>query len=482
MHPTRHELLFALACLLVVAVVLTLLLRPRSTAPLVLYSSPTGSGTSCTETAPCRVADAWALMQPGATLLLQDGTYRRSQGGTIDPPDTLAGTASQPITVKALHDGQVLLDAEHAGFAVFLQTGNDYWHVEGVNGTNGKEAVFRSRANHVRFVRLIAYEGTSGEADSLGISMSGPGVDQICIDCAAWGSNMRKLYEFSQSQAPNQDMLGSGCRRCWGEWNDHPEGVSKPNVVYQAGYRSRNQIWENVIGTWRETGTEGDAEGIVRMFYGCEESDMRANLKLLGSLFYLRNGVLSHLNQLATGDCGSAMTFRDVVAVVESEHTTVKPFMFRAGESVTPEADNVCDNCVSAHAGTPSMNQGGSGWTLKGFREGRGLAEAMGGANVYEVLPSLCYRVEGGVLTTQPLYPWPMNSRIKAARIASGAPEVDVTATVEQLLGSIPQACKAGSTPPQPEPPPLTSLSCTGQITQVPGPIQLACQPVTRTR
>jgi hypothetical protein len=473
----------ALLALLVLVVLATLLLRPTPrTAPLVLYASPTGTGTACSETAPCRVADAWPRMQPGATLLLRDGTYKRSQGGAIDPPDTLAGTADKPITVKALNDGQVTIDAEHTGFAVFLQTGNDWWRVEGVNGTNGTEAIFRSRANHVRFVRVIAYEGTSGEADSLGISMSGPGIDQVCIDCAAWGTNMRKLFEFSQSQAPNQDMQGSGCRRCWGEWNDHPEGVSKPNNVYQGGYRSRGQIWENVIGTWRETGTVGDAEGIFRMFYGCQETDMRANLTLLGSLFYLSNGAGARLGQLATADCGSQMTFRDVVALVGSDHTTVKPFLFRSSSgSLTPEQDNVCERCVGVSS-TPSVNQEGSGWTMPGFREGRSLAEAMGGANVYTALPGLCYQVEAGVLTNKPNWPWPMEHRIRQARIASGAPEVSVTGVVESLLGVIPDHCRSDRQPVPPQPPQPGAMTCTGTVPSVPGAVTLTCQPQEGTR
>lgn len=484
MTLSRIETAFTLALIALLAVLLTFFLRPRSTTPAVFYASPTGQGNACSETAPCRV-DAWTqspqLATPGATLLLMDGVYRRSQGGTIDPLDSIAGTASQPITVRALNDGGVLLDAEHTGFAVFLQVGNDHWRIEGINGTNGKEAIFRSRANHVRFVRVIAYEGTSGEADSLGISMSGPGVDQICIDCAAWGSNMRKIYEFSQSQAPGQDMQGSGCRRCWGEWNDHPEGQSNPNVTYQAGYRSRGQIWENVIGTWRQVGTVGDAEGIFRMFYRCDEPDMTARLQLLGSLMYLRNGVpASNLTQLATGDCGSQMTMRDVVAMAESEHAGVKPFMFRNSDSITQEEGNVCERCVGV-GGTPSVNQSGSGWTMPGFREGRTLAEATGGQSVYTLLPALCYRSEGGVTTQSPLWPWPMESRIREARVASGAPAVEVTKTVEQLLGTIPPQCR-DDTPKPPDPGPGPSpvaMSCTGDLLAQ-GKLSMSCVPQTR--
>ena len=52
--------------------------------------------------------------------------------------------------------------------------------------------------------------------------------------------NLRKVFNGSQVG----DAQGGGFRRCWGEWNDHTEGESYPMSTYQAGYGSRNQLWE----------------------------------------------------------------------------------------------------------------------------------------------------------------------------------------------------------------------------------------------
>jgi hypothetical protein len=174
------------------------------------------------------------------------------------------------------------------------------------------------------------------------------------------------------------------------------------------------------------------------------------------------------------------MTFREVVALVDSDHTQVKPFLFRSSSgSLTPEADNVCERCVGV-SDTPSVNQEGSGWTMPGFREGRTLAEAMGGQSVYDALPALCYRSEGGVTTNSPLWPWPMDSRIRAARIASGAPEVSVTGVVEGLLGPPPDHCRWDRQPPiPPQPPQPAVLTCTGALASIPGSITLTCQQET---
>jgi hypothetical protein len=71
----------------------------------------------------------------------------------------------------------------------------------------------------------------------------------------------------------------------------------------------------------------------------------------------------------------------------------------------------------------------------------------------------VCKRYENGVLTEMPLWPWPMNDRIKAATAAAGAyrgpcsfscvggrpvrPAIDVTEEIESFLGPIPPQCKS---------------------------------------
>jgi hypothetical protein len=55
---------------------------------------------------------------------------------------------------------------------------------------------------------------------------------------------------------------------------------------------------------------------------------------------------------------------------------------------------------------------------------------------------NLCYRYNDGALTTQALWPWPMNQRILDATAQSGRAPVDVTATIESMFGAIPSSCK----------------------------------------
>jgi hypothetical protein len=62
--------------------------------------------------------------------------------------------------------------------------------------------------------------------------------------------------------------------------------------------------------------------------------------------------------------------------------------------------------------------------------------------NGYLTAGSICMRYENGVLTDEPLWPWPMNQRILDARRQSGRPPIDVTSTIEEILGPIPSRCR----------------------------------------
>ena len=78
-----------------------------------------------------------------------------------------------------------------------------------------------------------------------------------------WGLNLRKVFNASQVGTRRR-----GLWRCWGEWNDHTDGESYPMSTYQAGYGSRNQLWENILGTWNTLGDLSiTKEGVMSIFW-----------------------------------------------------------------------------------------------------------------------------------------------------------------------------------------------------------------------
>ena len=97
------------------------------------YFSPDAPSTnsSCTESAPCRISLLPGKAIPGARMILKNGVYRGS--GTVLSLDstrnTVNGTSTSPITVRAQNPGQALiLGNGTAGPVVRLQV--NWWIIE----------------------------------------------------------------------------------------------------------------------------------------------------------------------------------------------------------------------------------------------------------------------------------------------------------------------------------------------------------------
>jgi hypothetical protein len=96
-------------------------------------------------------------------------------------------------------------------------------------------------------------------------------------------------------------------------------------------------------------------------------------------------------------------------------------------------------------------------WTVSNTSVGTSLAAVADPWTTTGAGANLCKRYVNGVLTSEPLWPWPMNQRIKDATAAAGryagpCPNclggratrraTDVEADIEALLGTIPDRCK----------------------------------------
>jgi hypothetical protein len=406
------------------------------------YASSTGSGSTCTYTSPCLVNSFWSIPSlPGKTLCLFNGTYTGSNS-KINPPSGVSGTSGNPITVRALNDGQVLIDNQNSGWAVaFTQANGNNWLVaEGINAKNAsQDGLFFNGGNDNVMRRVVGWDGQNGVADANIIqSLSDRGTVE---DVAGWGMNSRKIFDGAQAG----DLEGAILRRAWGEWNDHPEGSSNPKATLQIGYNTTDQRFENLLLTWDTLGQVGqDFEGII--------STMTTNTvgaandiggtKLLGSIAYARPGASLGGTWITQSGNTSNLTYTDLVMFVAPGLTTTRPGRF-FGCSNPSCTNNVCNNCLAVHAGTAIENSGTSGWTFPNLKTGNGLAAATGGTSAFTLLPGICTRYVNGALTSTPLWPWPMDLRIYEARVASGARALIVTDEIASILGAIPSECIA---------------------------------------
>jgi hypothetical protein len=419
------------------------------------YASPTGTGSGTSAAQPFKIANFWPLAKPGYTLCLLDGQYTGS-ASMIKPPQNLNGTASAPITVRALNDGKVTINGQGNSTPVRLYN-NNYFVLEGFNARNSSNSVVAIDASSHNVVRRVAaWDAADNNTNIFGIHH---GTHNLLEDVAGWGIG-RKI--FSTSQRGDYTTI----RRAWGRWEG--SHVVGPKQTYSLGYDSYNMTCENCIGT---SSGERMKQTYVLLGYDLQpwtgaqragtytdyavdqpypiftmatlDGDKNARSKLLGSIAYVLGDDRFTSRQTIWITKVDSVEVKDSVVYIEpGTHMSTKRFSLEnLGSAV---GTNLIARNLTGIGGASSTF--GSDWKKSSISEGPSLNSvanvftSTGGANI-------CHRYKGGVRTTEPLWPWPMNERIKNAMIESGRASVDVTKTIESMFGPIPSACKADGSP-----------------------------------
>jgi hypothetical protein len=403
------------------------------------YASPNGTGNGLSPSTPFQIDKFWSVATPGKTLCLLDGTY-----GEVEVPTTFAGTAAQPITIRALHDGQVLIRGAYA-----LGIKGSYGILEGVNVEGlGGEWTVGVRGDHWVLRRVIAW-ATSNEPGAPSWDIQG--TNNLIEDCAAFGIT-RKTFSIG-ALSGNPDRYNT-IRRCWVRYENRPEGPS-PRTGFEIGYFQSFVTAENLLATWDEVpgaNTSGSQTGPLYVSHG-------HNNRIFGSIIYETataswpgGDLVGSQSDTQYGDTLYGMRLQDLVAIIAPSNaswSSTSPFALSECDGSICGSDNIATNLVSV-GGIAST----CGWTHNGSRcgtilHGDSLASALRGTGktIWEQVPGICYRYVDGTLTSTPLWPWPMNQRIKDALVQSGRTSVDVTQTIEGIFGPIPQACTTGAPP-----------------------------------
>ncbi len=193
---------------------------------------------------------AMTVLVAGDTLYLMDGTYTYSTSGLIvmnavtgSPP---SGTSGNPITLKALSDGQAIVDGQDVARPLYIHgdAANrvSYIDIEGIQFCNSNSSVVDiDNCDYINFRRITAYDANynlNTHVYELG------GTTYVLLeDCAAWGTG-RNCYLIYETQYTT-------VRRCWGNWGDH-SGTGGPRWYMQV-YGADNTIVENCVAITENT-------------------------------------------------------------------------------------------------------------------------------------------------------------------------------------------------------------------------------------
>jgi len=462
------------------------------------YASPEGGGNGLSEDSPFMIRDFFATAHPGTTLCLLDGTYRGA-ASMIDltTASGLSGVEGNPISVRALNDGAVTIDGQFARVPVRLN--NNWWVIEGINAKHSSGEAIRVSGYHNILRRIVAWDAHFAKGNPVVLMYAGSHL--LLEDVAAFGGG-RRAFGI-------QNVANVTCRRCWGSWGGSI--TIGPKTGMTMGYNSYNVICENCLMTWSaesmpEEYTLTDPKGNPSTRFprldgryvnfrvtsgvqpygednvGSGPNGICMNQTILGSLSYLKAGV--RYGRPHSGPAGDQSTMisqgvginhqcsviRHTMAYISPSHANFSIIRGFVGGSSGGTANN-----TTSVRGTPDSWH--SSWIRSAQAEGTSVAAA-GAVPVAGQVPSpwtatgaganLCKRWVNGVVTDLPLWPWPMNERIKEATASAGfygqgyadsvigcgagqgncvggratRTATDVTADVESLLGPIPAQCR----------------------------------------
>lgn len=404
----------------------------------------------------------------------------------IGPPSGLSGRNGNPITVRALNDGQALIDGEHARNPVSLSR-NSWFVLEGFNAARGDSKVMgiANQSNHNIVRRVVMWDARIDQNNNV-FGYHGSAGPVLVEDSAFFGP-ARKV--ISNSQGGNNLTL----RRVWVRWEGNTYG-SPIGMTYI--YKSYGARLENVIVTWsgsqmpfkyqlarpdKDTVITNYATDGTRGILGMDRLEgtgdqLIANAKIFGSLVYVKaDAKIAHVNDPSVAppigfehkNETAGTEVRHLVVVIDPSHPQFgQRRALQLGNNRTADLLNRAQKAtliasnITTVAGVSNHIQS-NGWTVEGtIQHGTSLPPSpspwtQSGSNG----ANLCNRwtPNGDAPSDIPLWPWPMNERIRAATAVAGAysgpcmacqgerarrTATNVTAEIEALLGPIPSQCR----------------------------------------
>lgn len=241
-----------------------LILTLGSAQAATYYVSTTGSdganGTSL-GTAWSTFAHAMAVMKAGDTLMVGNGTYHEQ----IIP--AFSCSSGSMCKVLAINDGQATIDGDTNGDGIgdlnngaLLMMNSDYWDVEGLIFTHGGRdcaspstapcyqvgSVVDIKGNNNILRRISAYNAnTNVNSDVIGITA---GSGNLIEDCIAGGAGRKMISIWGADGTLAKHNIVRRCVSFWQEWNGAEFAIGNwPWGDSIEIYGASSNIFENVI-------------------------------------------------------------------------------------------------------------------------------------------------------------------------------------------------------------------------------------------
>jgi hypothetical protein len=440
---------------------------------------------------PIYVEDFWArkLIKPGTALCLKDGEYRGKSSMIVPPQGRFHGTPAARVEIRAVNDGQVWIDGEFE--RTTLAVTQSYWTLSGfnvfnspgapVNVTGLKQEGDRDQepVHHVELRRIVAWRdfipfGTTADYDAAG----GPNThiyniadvaDILVEDSAGFGWG-RKIFQNYRS---NRVVL----RRNWARWDGRYPYERGNKFAFSCAYQAYDALCENLIATVggsrdpaAQPPTYAPAMHLIAID-GFARKDSRwiepsgrdvhnLGLRITGSLAYTPPGAVY---QAVTGIFVGGAVYpgmgpKNVIIdnSVASVANELKPALFVANCDDDPK--EYPDGCswergddraraplllrrLSLRSGVPGSVRVGDDWRSVNVAILHSMDRQI---DIYQGQPgtaTLCRRYVDGAPTPLPLWPWPMQDRIRAATERSNWQTADVMGEITELFGPPPLEC-----------------------------------------
>ena len=393
---------------------------PGTYPPAAYYMSPTGSGTECSLANPCGTfVNAFNAMSGGDTLIVMNGTYTQNFGeweyvngidvSTSNPP---SGTASNPTIIRAENNGWVKIFG--SDMDMFLDA--SFVEVEGFSFISNSGGIGRIIGNN-NTIRATSFQGNDvANEDTL---MSILGDNNLLEDSWVFGTGrsgivIGEVYQYSG--------VNNTLRRVVVRLDNYNGNMGFIGIVlYQAYTVTLDNVFVLDFGT---SNTTFEYKGGIRSRFGGSDHNFYGTMVL--NMPY--DGFIS-----STTNCENCVAWDTGRGIWQEKYSAGLFNKTTVGESIAgiQKYDNVLNNTLVYNStGTsniggqynhfylsPSTSQGSNSLTedpqIKHItRVEVGTPGYQSGLNGETRGAEIINRYVDGVLTNEPLWPYPNENRI----------------------------------------------------------------------